>query len=308
MDERHLIQTARGVPTPNVVRSPIDAEEVSSKTSGAADSANDESGIVASSVASTPRAETVGQSGGLATVLQASRAELDRLLAETQSIHERSWQVIHGLLEESQLKASQTVEASLARFEKELRDRVINEMAMMLQTFDVEAGARLAARLDRALATAKQRQRSIEQDLTLAVAENRKRLDQISTGAANGLLQREQSLMGDLRKEAEKQLGELAKRADQINDNIQRLSDSLGTELERRTAEAVQSFQSRIEQVWQEVVGRAQQRIAETAHSCAAELARQAREVVDREMSEILTQALRRFNRSSDAQSSNQDT
>jgi hypothetical protein len=252
--------------------------------------------------------EIVGQAGGLTTVLQASRAELDRLLAETQNIHARSWQVIHTLLEESQLRAVQTVDACLARFEKELRDRVITEMATVLQSFDLEAGSRLAARLDQALATAKQRQRTIEQDLAVALAENRKQLDQISTGAANGLMRREQSLLGDLRKEADKQLGELAKHADQISNNIQRLGDSLGTELNRLTAEAVQGFQSRIEQVWQEIVGRAEQRIVQTANACTAELAKHAREVVYREMSEFLSQALRRFDRSPGAPSSNQNT
>jgi hypothetical protein len=311
MDERHLLRTAGSVSIPSAVRSQpgrIDAEEVSSKTSEAADSAGDESGIVASSAASAPEAQTPRLSGGVTTVLQASRAELDRLLAETQSLHERSWQVIHNLLEESQLRASQSVAACLSGFEKELRDRVINEMSMMLESFDLEAGARLAARLDQALDTARERQRSIEQDVALAVAENRKRLDQMSSGVSNGLLQRKQSLLKDLQREAERQLGELAKKADQITNNIQRLGDSLGTELERRMAETVQGFQSRIEQVWQEVVGRAEHRIAETAHTCTAELAKQAREMVDREMSEFLSQALRRFDRSSDARSSNQNT
>src|SRR5262249_29719522 len=98
MDEKHSTQTPRGVSTPNDVQSspaPVDAGMTSSKTSDGADNDHDESGVVDSSAVSTPRVETAGQSGVLTTVLQASRAELDRLLAETQKIHERSWRVIH---------------------------------------------------------------------------------------------------------------------------------------------------------------------------------------------------------------------
>ena len=311
MDEKQSTQTPRGVSAPKTVQpqpARTDAVGVSSNMNGAADSGTEKSRVVDSSAPSAPKAETAKQSGGLTAVLEASRAELDRLLAETQNIHERSWRVIHTLLEDSQLRASQAVDACLTRFEKEIQDRVISETAMMLQNFDVEAEARLAARLDQALATAKQRQQSIEQDLAIAVAENRKQLDQISAGVADGLQQHEQRLLGNLQKETERQLGELAKNANRISDNIQRLGDHLGTELKQRMEDAVQVFQSRLEQVWQDVVGRAEQRIAETARTCTAELAKQAREVVDREMSEFLSQALRRFNRASDAQSSNQNT
>jgi hypothetical protein len=304
-------QTPHRVSTTEAVQSQpawTDAGGVSSKTSDGADSGAEKPGAGDSSAAAISQAEVAKPSGGLAAVLQASRAELDRLLAETQDVHERSWRVIHTLLEDSQLRASQAVDACLARFEKEIQDRVSDEISIMLQNFEVEADARLAARLDQALASAKQRQRSIEQDLAVAVVENRKQLDQISTGAADGLWQREQSLFRDLQEEAERQLGELTKNADQISNNVQRLGENLGAELKQRMEEAVQVFESRIEQVWQEVVGRAEQRITEAARTCTIELAKQAREVVDREMSEFLVHALRRFDRSSDAQPSNQNS
>src|SRR5262249_2691607 len=150
------------------------------------------------------------------------------------------------LLEDSQLRASQAVDACLAGFEKELQDRVTNEMATMLQSFDLEAAARLAARLDQALATAKQRKHSIEQDLAGAVAENRKRLDQISRGATDGLQRRHQSLLEDLQKEAERLLGELTKNANRIWDQLQQSGDNLSSELKQHTEEAVQVFQLRI--------------------------------------------------------------
>ncbi len=284
----------------------------SSKTGGASNSGDEKDPIAEKdpitddSAASTSEPGTRKQGGNLTAVLEASRAELDSLLAETHSIHERSWRVIQALLENSHLKAALAVDAGLIRFENETRDRLNSEMTVMLQNFDVEAGARLAARLDQALATAKQRQHSIEQDLATAVAENRKQLDQISTGAADGLQQRAQDLMADLQNEAERHRGELANNARRIADDLQQPSDKFAAELKRSIDEAVQLFQSRIEQTWQELVGRAEQRMAETANTQTAELAKQARQVVDREMSEFLSQALRRFERPAGAPSSNQ--
>jgi hypothetical protein len=309
MDEKHSTQASRGVSSPTNVQSQparLDAGAASSKTSGNASSASENATAIDGAASPIPLVEPTKQSGGLMAVLQASRTELEQLLANTQRIHERSWRLIHTLLEDSQLRASQAVDACLARFEKEIQDRVSSETAAMLENFDVEAGARLNARLDQAIAAAKQRQHSIEQDLAVAVAENRKQLDQISTGAMDGLRQSQQNLLGDMQREGQRQVGELSKNAMEMSEKIQHLADTLGAELKQSTDEAVRIFHSRIEQVWEEIVGRAEKQIAEMANTCVTELAKQARQVVDQEMSEFLNHVLRRFDRSSDAPSSNQ--
>ena len=280
----------------------------SAKTKAAAKAGAEKSGVVELSPVPTVKAEKPKASPGLTAVLEASRVELDRLLAETQTIHERSWRIIHTLLEDSQLRASQAVDACLARFEKDIQERVSGEISLSLENLDVEAGARLTARLDQALANAKQRQVSIEQDLAVAVAENRKQLDQISTRTVEGLRDREQNLLADLQKEAEKQLARLAATAGDINDNIRRLGETAGTQLQAGVEKAVGAFQSRIEQVWQEMVSRAEKRLAETAQNSTAELAKQARQLVEREMSDFFSNALRRFDSSSNARSSKQNS
>src|SRR5690242_21702019 len=282
MAETRSIQRPNQASAPNTVKTvqtqPARATDPSAQPqiSGEADSRNEQSPLAEAPVPSAP---IVGMSRqpDLAAVLRASRSELDRLLAETQHLHERSSQVIHTLLEESQLWASQAVDACLVRFEQELQDRVSNEMAMTLQNLDIEVGARLAARLDQALAAARQQQSGIEQDLTVAVADNRKQLDQIRIGAADELRQREQDLLEDLRKEAQRQLDELAKSASQISHSLQQMGDSLTAQIKQRIEEGVQVFQSRIEQVWQEAAGRAEKQISETAHTCVVDLAKQAR-------------------------------
>jgi hypothetical protein len=280
----------------------------SAKTKAAAKTGAEKSGVVELSPLPTGKAEKPKASPGLTAVLEASRIELDRLLAETQTIHERSWRIIHTLLEDSQLRASQAVDACLARFEKEIQERISGEISLSLENLDVEADARLTARLDQALANAKQRQVSIEQDLAVAVAENRKQLDQISTRTVEGLRDREQNLLADLQKEAEKQLARLAAAAGDINDNIRRLGETAGTQLQAGVEKAVGAFQSRIEQVWQEMVSRAEKRLAETAQNSTAELAKQARQLVEREMSDFFSNALRRFDSSSNARSSKQNS
>ena len=308
MDEKHS-NSPRSNSMPKSQNQPGRPEPRGSASdpAGSANTGSEKSAAADSSVSSS-RPEAATQSEGLSAVLGASRAELDRLLAETQSIHERSWGVIHTLLEKSQLKTSQAVDACLARFEEEIQNRIRSHMAMMLQNFDVEAGARLTARLDQGLATAKQRQHSIEQDLTVAVAENRKQLDQISTGAAEGLRQKGQGLVGDLQREAERHVSELAKNARQITDNIQQLAENFGAELKKSTEEAVEVFRSRIEQTWQEMMGQADKRVAETTNTYVAELAKQARQVVNREMSEFLAHALQQFDRSPEGPSSNKSS
>ena len=242
--------------------------------------------------------------GGLTMVLQASRAELEGLLTETQNLQERSWRAIRTLLDDSQRRASQAVDACLVGLEQEIRARVSGEM----ENLEVEADARLAARLDQALSAARQQQHQMEQELAATVAENRKQSEQILTDAVKELRQCAQTLLGDFQGEAQRQLGELAKTASLLSTNIRHLSDSLGTELKQRVEEALQLFQSRPEQVWQELAVRTEQRIAETARTCTTELAKQAQQAVDQEMSAFLSQALRRFNRSSDAPPSNSNT
>jgi hypothetical protein len=310
MDEEHSNQAPRATSAQRSIQpepAAADAGASLAKTKGAAKTGAEKSGMAELSTSPAAKAEKPKPSAGLTAVLEASRIELDRLLAETQTIHERSWRIIQTLLEDSQLRASQAVDACLVRFEKDIQERVSGEISLSLENLDVEAGARVTARLDQALATAKQRQVSIEQDLTVAVAENRRQLDQISNSAVERLREREQNLMADLQKEAEKQLARLAATAGEINDNVRRLGETAATELHASVEKAAGAFQSRIEQVWQEMVSRAEKKLAETAQNSTVEIAKQARQLVEREMSDFFSNALRRFDRSSNSQSSNQN-
>ena len=214
MDEKHPNQVRRGVSNSRSVQArpvasrydfdtisgpsaPAQAEDGSPEGRAASKLAIEQASSADNPAPSTSRPETTKESGELTTILAVSRTVPDRLLAETQSLHERSWRVIYLLLEDLQLRASFAVGASLDRFEDEVRERIKSDIVMMLQNFDIEAGARLTARLDQALATAKQWQYSIEQDhLANAVKDNRKRLDQLSTDAAEVIRHHAEDLWG----------------------------------------------------------------------------------------------------------------
>ena len=104
---------------------------------------------------------------------------------------------------------------------------------------------------------------------------------------------------GQFAEGSRKQLARLAATAGDINDNIRRLGEIVGTQLQASVEKAVSAFQSRIEQVCQEMVSRAAKRLTETAQNSTVELAKQAPQLVEGEMSEFFNNALRRFDRSS---------
>ncbi len=265
----------------------------SSNTAAEVDSRGEKLDAIRHSTMAKPRTDTARHAGALADLLRASRSELDELLTETQKIHERSWHVIQSLLEDLQLRAWQAVDNAVGGVGQEIHDRVGYETSMILENLDVEAEARLAARLDLVLAKSKERQRGIEQDLAVFVADNEKQFAQMSARALEELQQREGCLRLNLQNEAERKLDEVTKSANEITSNIRRLGESLGSELEQRREQAAQVFESRLEQLWEELAGRAEKRIAEIIQTCTSTMAKQAREIVDREMSEFFIQALR---------------
>jgi hypothetical protein len=238
-------------------------------------------------------ADTPRHAGALAELLVKSRSELDGLLAETQTIHERSWRVIQSLLEDLQLRAWRAVDSAVGGVGEEIHDRVNYEISTILEHLDVEAEARLAARLDQAVSKAREQQRSLEKELAVLVGEHEKQISQMSTRASEGLQQREGRLEADLQKNVDRMLNELTKAGDEIINDIRQLGESVSGELEQRRAQTVHGFQSQLEQLWNELARRADERISESIKTCTSTMAKQAREIVDHEMSTFFIQALR---------------
>jgi hypothetical protein len=244
--------------------------------------------------------------GSLSHLLGVSRSELDGPLAQAQEVHERSWRVIQLLLDSFQQRIGEAVDNAVADVAREVPDRAKYELSLILEHFDIEAEARLAARLDQALAKATERQRAIERDLGAGAAEHQKQLAEMSSRAGAELRQHGQSLIADVQSNTAGSIEELNKSAAEITANIRQLGSKLTSELRQHTDDALQTVQARLDELWESTAGRAEKRIAEMIQTNTGTMAKQVREIVDREMSDFFSQALRRFTHSADNHSQDQ--
>jgi hypothetical protein len=224
-------------------------------------------------------------------LLRASFSELSGLLAETQKIHEQSWRVIQSPLEDLERKAYQAVEDALSRIGQEVHERANYELAMVLENFDVKTEARLGTRLDQALAKAVETQRRIERSLTASMAEHQKQFAEDFYRAETEVREREQSLRVTVQNAAMK-LEELNKSCVEITKKIQQLGEKLMNELRQQTDEALQTFQSRFDQLWEAAAGGVEKRIAGAIEARVTSSLKQAQGTVVREMLEFFIQAL----------------
>jgi hypothetical protein len=232
------------------------------------------------------------QAGALADLLCTSRSELDGLLRETQKIHERSWRVIHSLLDDLQLRAWQAVDNVIARMGGEIQERAKYELSMILENFDIQTEARLAARLDKALAKATETKRLVERELTEFAAETQKQIVEVSNRAEAEVRDREQK-RAQTQNNATTKLEELNGRATEITQKIEELGDTLMNALHEHADHTLESFQSRLDQLWESAANRAEKRIADIIETGTKAVAKQVGKIVDREMLEFFIQALR---------------
>jgi hypothetical protein len=229
----------------------------------------------------------------LGELLSASRAEFDGLLSKTQEIQERSWQMVQSLFEGLHLRVCREFEDTVASFAREIHDRAAYEASSVLEIFDVEARSRLAARVDEALGKIQQTQHCVEQELNAGVAENRKELAEISLQAREELQQQQRALLVNLEVEAKRKLDDLM--ASTINEtatNAREMTNALTDELGKCSEQALQSFQARVESLAAAAASETEKLLATTTKSVLANIAEQARETFNQEVSEFLIQTL----------------
>jgi hypothetical protein len=292
MPEKH--DAAPPIKTAQAASGVADLKNTSSEAAAAADPGTIASGDAADRPARRPFNDDGGKpSGGLADLLRISRSELDGLLAETRNIQERSWKVTQSLLEGLQTKTWQAVESALSGFQKEVQDRVGYEVSMILENLDMEAGARLAARVDQTLAKAKDDQRDIEQRLSELAAENQKTAVALSAQAAEEMQRRAAILRTDFQNEAKSKIEEVKRTAHESAGSIREIGQAASDEIGTRTEQVLMGFQPRLAHIEQEAVSRAEKRINEMTKSAVAAVAKQAQEAADREVSRFFLQALR---------------
>ena len=231
--------------------------------------------------------------GAITDLLGQSRSELDLLLAESQRINERSWQVIDSILQQLQARAWSAVDTAIEGLGKEIRERVNYEISVMLENFEVEANARLAARTDEALSRARESHLRTERELTRVATETQNEITHISAATIEELQWRGQALLTDLHTQTEERVTGLSRRVQQTTEEIRQFDEARQIEAGHRNEKALQDFQLRLERLVEQATARAEQRMEEVTKSSLANVTREAREIVEREMSEYFIQGLR---------------
>jgi hypothetical protein len=229
----------------------------------------------------------------VADLLAKSHFELEALLAETHKIHERSWRVIQSLLQDLELKAWQAVDTAVSGVKNKIHDRLSFETTAVLENFDVEADARLAARIDQLLAKTSEIQRGVERELSTLVANKREQVIGISARSVKEMQQLETSVTANLQIEARTQVDAYKETVETAMNNLRRVVARLSTEVESLTGGVLETFQSKLEQFGEEVMKHTEQQITDMTQRSLATAVKLAREVLDREISSFLVHTLR---------------
>jgi hypothetical protein len=233
---------------------------------------------------------------GQATItdlLAESSAELDALLSETQKIHERSWRVIHSLLRDLELKAWQAVDAAVSGVRDKIHERVTFETSAVLENFNVEADARLAARMDLLLNKASELQRDLEHDIGAFIVRKRQELSEASAVSIREMQDYQSKISINFQKHSEQLLETFKQSLDESTGSIRRVIAELTAQMETQTAQSLDSFGLRLEGIGEDLVSRAEARIKNATQASLDEVLKLARAGLDREITSSLVHILR---------------
>jgi len=234
------------------------------------------------------------QSNALAEALRVSRSALDGLLAKTHDVHEQSWRAVQSLFEELHLRLCHEYEARVGGFEKEMQDRGNYQASALLERVDVEAGARLAARVDEALDKARDAERRNAQLLDEKLEASRIDMAKIADTAAQELERQKAACVDVLHAEAAKRLSDL--RSEDIGE-FEKLaktrSDALRQDFTKWADDASRSLRERLQHSADEITGQMEKKVLTVTEAAIARVSDEVQAVVKRETSTYLIQALR---------------
>lgn len=183
----------------------------------------------------------------LTDFLRASRAEFEGLFAKSQEIQQMGWQVLHSLLEELHTRLRQELETASGSYVKETRRRAEGETSAALELFDIELNARLAARVDDALARSQAAHQKMEQSLKARAEEYQHRLSELSAGALEALKQKAEAAAAGFRTELGATLDELrAQGLSEVSIRLEETTGELADAFAKRADSAVEAFNERV--------------------------------------------------------------
>jgi len=233
--------------------------------------------------------------GALVESLRASRSALEGLLAKTHEIHEESWRAVQLLFEDLHLRLCQEHEARAALFEKEIDERGRYQTESLLEQIDVEAEARLAARLDRVMERTKEAERATGNWIDEKIEASRAGLSEVAEAAKQELERQKAACLGNLQSEAEKRLNELkAEQSRYFVTMAQKSADTLNEHFAKRANDTLDDLQKRLQKLSDEVTSQLEKKIASLTEAAVAQIASEADVIVARETSTHLIEALRK--------------
>jgi hypothetical protein len=234
------------------------------------------------------------QSNALAEALRVSRSALDGLLAKTHDVHEQSWRAVQSLFEELHLRLCHEYEARVGGFEKEMQERGNYQASALLERVDVEAEARLAARVDQALEKARDAEHRNAKLLDEKIEASRASLAKIADEAAQELERQKVACVDVLYAEAAKRLSDLrSEDSDEFEKSARTRSDALRQDFTKWADGASRSLRERLQHLADEITGQMEKKVLTLTEAAIARVADEVQAVVKRETSTYLIQALR---------------
>jgi hypothetical protein len=234
-------------------------------------------------------------SGALLDFFRASRTELEGLLAKSHEIQQESWRSLNSSFEELHSKLYKELEVASNTLVNETRRRAQYEASAVLELFDVEASARLSARLDEALAKA----RTACEEMGLSVKEatqqrGQEALANLLTSAAAELQAKADVILGGFRAELQSSLDAFkSKGAHEVSDQLRETTAHLADDLQNRAEKAHDALSAQLTASGKAVMEETEKQIAALSQAALATLRQQA-ETVHRRTSEFVARDLRK--------------
>jgi hypothetical protein len=234
-------------------------------------------------------------SDALLEFFRASRTELEGLLAKSHEIQRESWRSLNSSFEELHSKLYKELEVASTTLVTETRRRAQYEASAVLELFDVEASARLSARLDEALAKA----RTAYEEMGLTAKEaaqqrGQETLANLLTTAAAELQAKANVILEGFRAELQNSLDAFkSKGANEVSVQLRETTAHLADDLRNRAEKAHEALNEQLTASGKAVVEETEKRIAALSQAALATLRQQA-ETVHRRTSEFVARDLRK--------------
>lgn len=235
------------------------------------------------------------ESGALPDFLRDSREQLEGLLTKSQQLQEESSRHLHALFEELHARLCRELEGVSTSFMKDVRRQAQYEATAVLEVFEVEADARISARLDEALAKSRDVYEKLESSLKERTEDYQRSLTELATSSLQTLQSKGESLLDEFRTELRLALDSFSmKGRDEAADHLGQTSRELTDHIRAEAENTLAAMSQRLTESGKAVVDETEKQISAQRQAALEVLRKQAFETLHRETSEFLLHDLRK--------------